>query len=793
MRVNNDPPLLFAMSSLRLGLTASLGVALVVLAVSCRRPPTVERVLPRIASGRFSELSESQLAAIVICHDTLGRQKPPTRVIEVSRCTPCLPYGMLSSDTRLRRHAQRLWMQTARAPYDSVDVGVECARLAYRYAKSLRPDDDALIIEASLVDLANADTSVRRVAFVALDSLVGAHIAGGYPDRAAAAISQLAFGIWDRAQRMLERPQKIDVDDLEHAAHDLARSAPPLDHIPNVPTTSSTLGVSEAQWAARLFDAAARLSTTPRDRSRRMRLALAPWVVLGEWASLDSAAAALLLFTPNDSAVLPARALAAYRTMSRPVMESPRVRALFDSTLARMPRVDSAFYDSFDGVLSANDDTWRYGFLPDQRRTLDRRGWAVLDPLWSTSVHEIQLARRARVAEADYRYADIAKAGCSGSETIEGQILLRRGTPTAHWTVTKKYDSRMRIERSWTEMVAVLDQEVDNSWRVFYGTHFTLRKAAQLPPVDPCTAETGTTSSLLSCAVARTAVWPEAPFYGNTSAVDVTVARFRVRGDSVDMYVAARVPLAPFKDRNDETSRDTDRIAAGLWLTNELGVVLHQNTVTRALPAPKDVSWTLQWNTRVGSLRMMHRVEAIELTKPTGARGVARFTTDAQAGFPTRGFGMSDVLVAASAKSTAREAKRWTDLTITPNAATVTAGARFAMLWEVYDLTPGADGRVRWRVRIKRERGELVTRSDMQDVLVGTAKAGSRVLASESDASDMSYVRDEARGGVIVENITTGLGNAPIGNHVINVTIDDLISGKSVTRGVSVRVVLPGA
>lgn len=104
-----------------------------------------------------------------------------------------------------------------------------------------------------------------------------------------------------------------------------------------------------------------------------MRLALAPWVVLEKWAALDSAARALLQRAPNDSALLPARALAAYRTMKRPVLESPPVMALFDSVIAHLPRADSVRYDSFDGVLTAEDDEWRYGFFPHQRIALDRR------------------------------------------------------------------------------------------------------------------------------------------------------------------------------------------------------------------------------------------------------------------------------------------------------------------------------------------------------------------------------------------------------------------------------------
>lgn len=783
--------------SIRLVLT-SRQLALVLLVMltgvvmmACQRRSAVERVLPGVRSPVFAELTESDLAALVICHDTLGRPLVGRRTVAVSRCTPCIPYAMQTSADRSLSHARRLWQQAARAPYDTLDVGVGCARLAYKYARALRPNDDSLAVEIAIVHLADARDSLRARELSILDSILQQRITSGLSAPAAHMLSQLAGGIWDRAQRQLERPAEIDVDALEHAAHQLDRSAPVMMHIPPIPGTSSEVGVSEAEWAARLYDAAARLAPGPEERSRWMRLSLAPWVLLEDWVALDSAASALLRRAPNDSALLPARALAAYRTMQRPVLESPSVMALFDSVVAHIPRADSMRYDSFDGVLTADDDAWRYGFLPDQRIDLEARGWAVLDPLWSTPVNEIRLARRARVAEADYRHADLARPGESGSETQPGQILLRRGPPTAQWTVSRTLDGGHLIERSWPGLVASSMIEARDAWRVFYGTHFSLLTAGRYPPSEQCMDREQAFSTLYVCATARRSEWTSIPFFGTTDAIDVTIARFRATGDSADMYVGARVPLRAFKHRDDLRASQTDRITLGMWLATELGAPIKHESVSHELPAANLLALTHQWTPRVGSRRMMHRVEAMEPTKPSGARGIARFTTDAQTAFPVRGFGMSDVLIAARAAPRESVARRWSDLTIQPNGGTVAPKARFAMVWEVYNLTPGPDGRVRWRVRVKRERGEMVVREDMKEVLVGSAKAGSRVVADESAAPDFAYVREEAPSEALLENIVFGLDDAPPGHHVVNVTIDDLVSGKSVTRGVSVRVLVP--
>ena len=154
---------------------------------------------------------------------------------------------------------------------------------------------------------------------------------------------------------------------------------------------------------------------------------------------------------------------------------------------------------------------------------------------------------------------------------------------------------------------------------------------------------------------------------------------------------------------------------------------------------------------------------------------------------------MSDVLVAATVKpSSQRVPLQWTDLTITPNAGVVAPGQHFALAWENYALKPGPDGRVRWRVQIKRERGEIVVRDDMKDVLTGSARAGTKVLANEADAPDVSFTRDAPASGVTVDFLSTfSFDRVPVGKHVLRVQVEDLIAHTKVSRSVSVRVLAP--
>ena len=91
-------------------LLAAALVTVSIVAAACHQKRAVQRVVPGISTGAFTELSESDLAAHVICHDTLGRRpERVTRQFPVTRCTPCIPYGMRASVERSVAHARRLW------------------------------------------------------------------------------------------------------------------------------------------------------------------------------------------------------------------------------------------------------------------------------------------------------------------------------------------------------------------------------------------------------------------------------------------------------------------------------------------------------------------------------------------------------------------------------------------------------------------------------------------------------------------------------------------------------------
>lgn len=759
--------------------------------------PAVRSSATRAAS--VFDSSEAELDVRLVCTDSLGRTDLNETVRSTtSRCTPCLPRGTSMSPERSLAHARRLWVQLGRAPYDSSEFGPQCVAHAFGLALKGQPADDSLLVELALFELNDVRSSVRLRALKRIDERLAEEIGASRDSVASRLIAQFAAGVWSRTLRQIQRPYDLDGDRVEDEVHRVVEESSNFRYLRVPPPSSRQLGQSEAEWVSRLYTDAARRATRTSERARLVRLSLAPWVMLARWSSLDSAARALASVGEIDSVLYPARAVAAYHSMRQPIRESPRVMALFDSAITRLPQADSARFDSFDGVLAKSDDDWRYGFLPDVRRVLDARGWSIVDPLWSTRVNELQLERRARVAEADIRYADVATGQKSGSESRVGAMFVRLGAPFPRWEMSEYPIGGQRVLRAgWPAMQSVTKiAEHAQNWRVFYGDRFSYTNVTHLesPNGEYCKPSAlDAQLSMFSCAMYGPSDWRNTPLFGQLGSIDVTVTRFRAPHDSADVLIGARIPLARFKSREDATASGSDRIVLSAWLANTVGVPIYHDSVVRQLPSYTVTAWTAQWSHRVGALNLMHRVEALEVSRPSGARGVASFISDSLVAFPLRGFGMSDVLIATSAKNGQGAAKRWSDLSIEPNGAAIIPNQRFAMVWETYNLTPGPDGRVHWRVRIRRESGMLVVRSDVAAAMSGDVSAGSRVLANENDAPDMSYERSDVAGPVVLDNITFGLNNAPPGRHVLTVTVEDLVSKKAVTRGVGVLVFLPAS
>ncbi|MEO7522112.1 MAG: hypothetical protein ABIW79_09875, partial [Gemmatimonas sp.] len=403
----------------------------------------------------------------------------------------------------------------------------------------------------------------------------------------------------------------------------------------------------------------------------------------------------------------------------------------------------------------------------------------------------------ARVAEADYRYADIATPGQAGSETVAGQMLLRRGAVVDSWNVNTLSGDRHRLRRGWRGFTAtaVIDSAPD-FWRAFYGGRLSPAVMATWPVPEAgtgCRTDGAQVLTLQFCATARRADWTDVPFWGATDTIDVSAARFRAPGDSVDLYLGARVPLRRFSDRETSNIDRSERITLSAWLATPIGEPVFHADEQRELPKRGEVAWTAQWSPRVSQGDVMHRVEALEPRNAIGARGAVVHTNNAQVSIALRGPGMSDVLVAANVRPARAPALRWRDYDVQPNGAVVALRETFSMMWEMYGLVPAADGRMRWRVSLHRETGTRKRDPDVRGMLQGVKTAGERILADEPDAPAMLYTRNEPAAAAIAEHMRFNLGDAAPGLHVLEVRIEDLVAKRTMSRSVSIRVLDPKA
>lgn len=790
-------------------------VACVVLAAAfaCRsqRVPVDRGVIDAALPTQFALTPlphvNDELARSLVCADSLGRTAArfPTR-----RCLPCFPPRVQDGALEAIVHARTLWTRTGTAPWAADDSTARCIDLAWSRAALLARRDSAaarvlatpaVVVDRARFHAASAVPLTRQLAFDSLDLALAEHLAAGDSAWTREALELLARATWSHAQALLARPGwRLDV--VEHQVQELPatmrwRVLPPL------PPQNDTFGVAEAEWSARLFDRLATIST-PASRHAWHRLALAPWVAMARWPSLDSAARALIGRAPGDSAVLPARALAAYQRMVRIVAQQPATDALFDSVLRALPNADAARYNAFDGVFTRADDAWRESFSPADRAQLDTRGWFVLDPLWTTTVNEVRLARRARMATADYLYADIAPPGTSGSATAAGRLLMRRGVPSARWSSPARTTAApfLRLLGGWDGLRQVLEvEQTDETWRVFHGGRFTWARVATDPiTADPVTARSvpclqdgrdeGASpppATFVECAERTRAHWAEVPFMSTLTAIDVVAARFRAGRDSTDIYLGASVPMTAFlPDRFGNPQR-----SAPLQLSAFLGTPSGERHWRQSEDRPRptrDTRWRVQWSPRVTNGEWLHRVELLDADLMRGGRGAMAFTTTTASVQSMRGFGMSDLLVAADAKEARKPVRRWNDYAYEPNGGVVAGNTPFVVVWELYGLRPSSDGRLRWRVELRREQGAQVTRTDTRDVLLGAPRANPLVRANEPEAPELQYTREAPPADVIVDRLRIPLPAAATpGRHVLRVRVTDLVSGEVVERGVSVR------
>lgn len=719
------------------------------------------------------------LTVMQFCVDSLGI---PSNVRIADSCMPCMPYQTQTTAEGSLSHAVEMWNQLSRAPYNSENHHTNCIRIAFEYATILSGDSYESRFGRALFELAAADPVIRAGALTAMEGLIDTALIHRDSRFAATVYKAMADDISDRSRSMFSRPDRVPPSRIDRDVHELRNALPILHRIPTPPKASRQMGVSEAEWAAKLYQAALDQTDDIAQRAALRRLIVTSFAQVGNWKAVDSVAAAALVAEPGDSVAMIARALAAWQVKRFSLASYPLIEESFMEALRAMPRADSAAYDDFTDVLTPDDDTWRFGFTRNVRQQLDTRAWAVMDPLWLTPVNEVRLARMARKALGDFLFARTSRPGMSGSETDAGTVTMKRGAPDPTWIMVQRAGNAYRGALGWRGM-RVVALATDPAF--FYSTE--LRPERLVQERVRCQ---GATQRILYCARAQAANFNDVLFQSALDTVDVSLARFRSTNDSVDVYLSARIPVRSFRSKDMRGVSNRDSIVYGAMITGTFGEPVFDKRTRRPLPAKNEIAWTDQWTTRTGNGNIMHRVEALDPGNARGARGASFLASNDAALFNLTDFGLSDILVAGKLTPTTDDVTTWRDYEIQPNGGVVMPKHPVSLLWEVYDLKRDADGFNRWQVSIQFGSGE-VHRSFNGKLMMSGAPDRTRQVTVTDDTSGTSYTRTAPASNRVVERMQLSVTDAAPGRHVLIITVEDLVAKKTVQREVAIRVMAP--
>lgn len=394
--------------------------------------------------------------------------------------------------------------------------------------------------------------------------------------------------------------------------------------------------------------------------------------------------------------------------------------------------------------------------LPDfEQENVRRMYWLMADPLWSMADNEHRLEFLSRVVYAELRFS-VEEFGIHGADSERGEVYVRYGPPPAIISFppdpTRDHDQHIRV-----------------LW--WYGADETFL-FDQLPTFGVVRLEPGDRRELRRLRDTIPVVWRNAGERNMVDSVNLEAARFRARGDSGDVFVAADVPVH-------ELVRGVDLARGALRITLEgfnwrAERVFDQTSRHIISFQHGDTDEIRSWRQRVRAGTYLYRVEAFQPDAGRGARGASRIEM-----VPEKGFGLSDLLVAARVSPHPGETPaRWTDFDIRPNFGRVHRGQPFGLLWETYDLAP-RDGSDNYDVAItiarKKSSGGV---GGFFARIVGGVAGAVGLSRATTDSVTLQYPRRTPASRVAVDYVTLDVGNAPPGRYVVTVTVTDKVSGR---------------
>ncbi len=438
----------------------------------------------------------------------------------------------------------------------------------------------------------------------------------------------------------------------------------------------------------------------------------------------------------------------------------------FDAALGRLDDAARAELLDLGRILREGDSLRVAGLNAADRAATDSAFWESADPIMATPENEARLEYLARLAVADLRFTD-ADMKQVGWRTDRGLVLARYGEPPVVATFSPNADLDLRdaagrVVTVWfyprTEMQFVFTGPPAMNYATFAGNFRDYVK--QLRASGPFLLD-------------------NLPVTLSVDTVPVQVARFRGRtAAETDVLLAAALDPRRFYD-GAEVDRGALDVAVRLGPPSQMRLV-SDTTLDVALPATARLPWRWSRVLAAGDYRL--RLEAHD-PSVRSAFGRAHVELPVPAWRDDRLEG-SDILIADRRAHDGAPLRSRRDAALAPRGGTTLAPRdTVSLYWETYGLTPDADGTVRYRValavtlvEIDRSGSQALVRffGNLSDV-VGLSPEGDQRLGLRFERAEALAGRDR-----VPTLVTIGLGSAPAGRYLLEVTITDQVSGREV-------------
>lgn len=444
-----------------------------------------------------------------------------------------------------------------------------------------------------------------------------------------------------------------------------------------------------------------------------------------------------------------------------------------------MPLADKQRLFGLQRVLRPTDTTAFIRASAERQAGSEQLHWMMADPLWSRAGNDARTEFLSRVTFAELRWT-VEELNVRGADSDRGEVYIRYGPPDRIATVVpppppppptvSRRPTDVRIELCEGEC-AVRTREiigrVATMWDYDNGLFFIFEG---MPAYGTSRYRERFVRHIPYLLDKAPAQWDN---LGTERIVDMPVrmARFRTPSDSVDLYLATRAPMAPIR----EAAGGNAPVTSALWLLGQ-GIPL-----TISDSSQFENSGTKVWVYRLQPTDYLYRIEATATGATAAGRTNAwvRVGNDSATGFATRGFGISDVLLATQAQRRGGTLARWTDFAIAPLFGNLARGGALALVWENYEF--GArDGNARYQIAVTLERERSGPGRVAAEIVSALATAAG--VDRRPDRVTFRFDRTAPHATAIVDEITIGLADTPAGNYRVTLELTDQVTGRKASR-----------